>query len=195
MSALKQDDANIIALVKLSQVSNTKTLSKKYTQQLSYLVSEYPERTLQRHTFADHLLAHKKFEQAKLQYQVLITQDIPSSKRALALNNLATIHLHENEFQSAVEVSKQAFEMLPSPAIIDTLGWSLVLLGDVDKGLSYLRQAFSMSSNRPDTKYHIAYALVKLERHEEAKVLLMSIAKLPDTFIEHKLAKQLLNSL
>jgi len=195
LTALKKDDANIIALVKLSQVSTTKTLSKKYIKQLSYLVNKHPERTLQRHTFADHLLAHKKFEQAKLQYQVLITQDIPPSKRALALNNLATIYLNENAHQSAVDVSKQAFEMLPSPAIIDTLGWSLVLLGDTNKGLSYLRQAFSMSSNRPDIQYHIAYALVELNRKEEAKALLMSITKLPDTFIEHKLAKQLLSTL
>jgi len=195
LTALKKDDANIIALVKLSQVSKTDRLSKKYIQRLSYLVNEYPERTLQRHTFADHLLAHKKFEQAKLQYQVVITQDIPSSKRALALNNLASIYLHENAYQSAVDVSKQAFEMLPSPAIIDTLGWSLVLLGDADKGLSYLRQAFSMSSNRPDIQYHIAYALVELNRQEEAKALLMSITKLPDTFIEHKLAKRLLSTL
>jgi len=194
-TALKMDDTNVIALVKLSQISNTEALSKKYIEQLSHLVKQYPERTLQRHTFADHLLAHKRFEQAKFHYQVLITQEIPSTKRALALNNLASIHLHENAYQSAVEVSKHAFDILPSPAIVDTLGWSLVLLGDADKGLSYLRQAFSMSSNRPDIQYHIAYALVELKREEEAEALLKSIIELPDTFAEYKLAKDLLNTL
>lgn len=194
-TVLKKDDSNVIALVKLSQISHSTTLSRKFIEQLGYLVNKYPDRTLQRHAFADHLLAHQKFEQAKFQYQLLITQDIPTAKRALALNNLAIVYLHDKAYKPAVDVSKQAYEMLPSPAITDTLGWSLVLSGEEKTGLTYLRQAFSMSSIQPDIQYHIAYALVKLNRQEEAKTLLIKIIKLPDTFTEHKLAKQLMDTL
>jgi len=52
-----------------------------------------------------------------------------------------------------------------------------------------------MSSNSPDIQYHIAFALVKLNRQEEAKALLINITKLPNTFLEHTLAKQLLSTL
>lgn len=195
LAALTKDDTNVVALIKLSHVSKNEALSAKFVKQLRYLVDKYPERAIQRHTFADHLFEHNQLEQAKLQYQHLVIQDIPSSKRAWALNNLAIIYQRENDYQAAVDVSKQAFAMLPEPVIIDTLGWSLTLLGDVEEGLAYLRQAFSMLSTNPKIQYHIAYALVKLNRQEEAKLLLAGIIKLPNNFIEHKLATQLLNTL
>ncbi|MGL1957602.1 MAG: PEP-CTERM system TPR-repeat protein PrsT [Colwellia sp.] len=194
-SALAKDDANVIALMKLAQVSQTDALSNKFIKRVSALVKKHPERAVQRHAYADHLFTQQNYAQAKFQYQTLITQDIPSSKRAWALNNLAAIHLLEENYQSAVEVSQQAYKMLAAPAIIDTYGWSLVLSKDVEKGLSYLRQAFSMSSTNPEIKYHIAYALVQLNRKAEAKTLLQSIVKLPEGFVEHELAKQLLDSL
>ena len=192
---LKKDDTNVIALMKLAQISDTKGLSDKFKQQLTVLVNKYPERVVQRHVLADHLFTRKDYQQAKFQYQKLITQDIPSSKRAWALNNLAGIHLIEKSYASAVEVSEQAYKMMPAPAILDTYGWSLVLSNEVEQGLSYLRQAFTMSSTNPEIKYHIAYALAKLNRKAEAQVLLESIIKLSDTFAEHKLAKQLLDTL
>jgi tetratricopeptide (TPR) repeat protein len=195
LTVLKNDDSNVVALIKLSKISQTKALSDNFIQQLTYLVDKYPDRAIQRHTFADHLFERNKLEQAKFQYQSLIVQDIPSSKRAWALNNLAIIYQREGTYQEAVDVAQQAFSMLPAPAIIDTLGWSLTLLGDVEKGLAYLRQAFSMYSTSPEIKYHIAYALVELNRKEEAKSLLTQIIKLPDTFAEFKLAEQLLSTL
>lgn len=194
-SVLEKYDSNVIALIKLSEVGQTEELSNKFIHQISKLINKYPERTLQRHIFADHLFEHQKFEQAKFQYQLLISQEIPSSKRALALNNLASIHLQENDLKSAVQVSEQAFKMLPSPGIVDTFGWALVLSGELEQGLSYLRQAFSMYSTSPEIQYHIAYALVKLNRSQEAKVILAKIIKMPDTFNEHKLAVKLLNSI
>ncbi len=195
LTVLNKDEANVIALIKLSQVSQAESLSNKFIAKLDYLVKKHPDRALQRHMFADHLLEQQKFDLAKFQYQLLITQNIPLEKKASALNNLAIVYLHENAYKAAVDISKQAFEMLPSPAIIDTYGWSLVLSGDTGQGLSYLRQAFSMSSTQPDIQYHIAYALVNLNRKEEAKSLLTQLIKLKDTFAEYKLAKQLLSTL
>ena len=195
VTVLNKDEANVIALIKLSKVSQTEVLSSKFIEKLNYLVNKYPEGNLQRHTFADHLLEHQKFEQAKFQYQLLLTKNIPVLKRAASLNNLAIIYLNENSYQEAIDVSKQALQMLPSPAFIDTYGWSLVLSGEVVQGLSYLRQAFSMSSTQPDIQYHIAYALVKLNRKEEAKLLLDQLTKQQDTFNEYELAKQLLSTL
>ncbi|NQY86783.1 MAG: tetratricopeptide repeat protein [Colwellia sp.] len=194
-SVLKKDEGNVIALLKLSQISQSVALSEKLINQLGSIVKNKPELVLQRHIFADHLFEHKKYQQAKFQYQRLLTLDIPAEKIALALNNLSLIYLNEAEYKFAVETAKQAHKILPSPAIVDTLGWSLVLSSEVEQGLSYLRQAFSMVSTNPEIQYHIAYSLVKLNRKVEAKIMLTDILKQPGTFADYKLAEQLLNSL
>jgi len=196
ISALNQDDENVIALIKLSQISNKKPLINKFTQFLSALVEKKPELNFQRHTLADHLLNYKKYEQAKYHYQILLTKNIPVNKRGLALNNLANIYIRDKSYTAAIELSKQAKQALgPVPQVIDSLGWALVLSGDLNKGLEYLRQAYTRSSTSPDIQYHIAYALVQLKRIEEARKLLKSLLALPHDFDEYHLAQQLQQSL
>ena len=195
LSALNIDDNNVIALMKLVQVSDSDALSNKLIAQLESIVNKYPERAIQRHVLADQLFNRKHYQKAKFQYQQLIIADIPSNKRAWALNNLAKIYLIDKDYQQAIEVSTQAYNMLLAPQIVDTFGWALVLSGDAKQGLSYLRQAYTKSSLNPAIKYHIAYALVELNRPAEAKQLLNSVVNLADTFPEYKLAKALLLSL
>ncbi|MFT5756937.1 MAG: hypothetical protein ACI9LM_001662 [Alteromonadaceae bacterium] len=57
------------------------------------MLAQYPELLLHRHLLADHFLEHKHFQKAKVQYQILLKNNIPAIKRALALNNLATIYI------------------------------------------------------------------------------------------------------
>lgn len=193
---LKQDDENVVALIKLNQISNNKSLSDKFVAHVELLIEQNPERSFQRNILADHLIYHKKFDQAKHHYQVLLTKDIPLAKRGLILNNLATLYIRDKDYKTAVDFSQKALKILGSvPAIIDTLGWSLTLSGEPDKGLSYLRQAFSMSSSSPDIQYHIAYSLIKLDRKQEAKELLQKLVVLSNNFEEYPLAIQLLEDL
>lgn len=194
--ALLQDDTNVIALIKLSEISNTPNLSKQFIEHLSTLVKQYPDRDFQRNTLADFLMINHQYTEAKFQYQQLLTRNIPSGKRAMALNNLAVIYIAEKNYDSAVEFSTQAVSILGSVApIIDTKGWALTLSGAPDKGLTYLRQAYTMSSNSADIQYHIAYTLVKLNRISEARTLLTQIVAKPDDFPEHKMAERLLAEL
>ncbi len=114
----------------------------------------------------------------------------------LILNNLATIHIREGDYKTAINFSQQALQILGSvPAVIDTLGWSLTLSGEPEKGLSYLRQAFTMSSSSPNIQYHIAYSLEKLNRDKEAQQILEKLIDLPTTFEDKPLASQLLTEL
>jgi len=194
--ALQQDDSNIIALIKLTKSSNTPKLSKQFSELLFKLVKQYPERNFQRNTFADYLMVNNKYAQAKFQYQQLLTRNIPSDTRAIALNNLAVIYLDEKDYDSAVEFSAQAVSILGSvAAIVDTRGWSLTLSGEPEQGLTFLRQAYTMSSSSPDIQYHIAYTLAQLNRQSEARTLLTQVVAMPDNFPEHKMAKRLLNEL
>lgn len=194
--ALKQDKANTIALVKLAQTSTTPSLSEQFIKQLTALVNEFPHRNFQQHTLADHLMVNKKYNLAKYQYQLLLTKAIPTNKRAVALNNLANIYIIEKDFASAVEFATQALAIVKAEAaIVDTLGWALTLSGEPTKGLPFLRQAYTMSSNSADIQYHIAYTLVQLNRAEEAQSLLKQIMNTPKNSHEYKLAKDLLAKL
>lgn len=194
--ALLQDDTNAIALIKLTQISNTPDLSKQFIEHLLILVKKYPERSFQRNTLADFLMINSQYTQAKFQYQQLLTRNIPSDKRAMALNNLAVIYLEQKDYNSAVDFSKQALSILGSvAAIIDTRGWALTLSGNPKQGLTYLRQAYTMSSNSADIQYHIAYTLIKLDRIREARTLLTKIVAKPDKSPEYKMATRLLAEL
>tara|TARA_R110001583_G_scaffold67407_3_gene192690 strand:+ start:773 stop:3586 length:2814 start_codon:yes stop_codon:yes gene_type:complete len=196
LKVAKQDHSNVIALSKLYQTSKKKYLSVKFIAELNTLVTENPELLLHRHLLADHLLEHKHFQEAKNQYQILLKNNIPQMKKALALNNLAMIYIRDENYSLAIETSKKALTLDPSmPTIIDTVGWALVLSGELDLGLSYLRQAFSLSSTSPNILYHIAYALVKSQRVDEAKKILTKLIILPADFEEHQLSQQLLDKL
>ena len=53
--------------------------------------------------------------------------------------------------------------------MLDTIGWLLVKKGDLAKGLAYLRDAHSRAATRLDVRYHIAVALLGLDRPIEAR--------------------------
>jgi tetratricopeptide (TPR) repeat protein len=198
LSVFKQDNRNSIALVKLTQVTqNDERLSDQLISVLSEVVAQHPDWAFHRHTLADHLLAHQKYAEAKYQYQQLLTQELPPVKRAFALNNLATIHIRDHEYETAVSLAKQAVELLPKHADLkDTYGWALVLQGKANEGLMQLREAYSFSSVKPEIQYHIAYTLVKLNRTAEAKAMLTSLlAKTNHDYEEYPLAKALYQQL
>lgn len=191
--ALKKDENNVIALIKLAQISHSGKLLKQFILHLTSLVNQKPGSTLKRKILAEHLLTHEYWDESQFHYQLLLTQPLPADQRAIALNNLATIHIKKKGYKLAVIQAKQAIDITNTiPGFYDTVGWALTLLGDVTEGLSYLRQAYSMSSSNIEVQYHLAYALAQLGRKEEAIEYLEFIAMAPNEITEVKLAKQLL---
>ena len=68
---------------------------------------------------------------------------------ATLLNNLAWLLQYKNDKQ-ALEHAEKAFNLSPEdPDILDTYGWVLSESGQLDLGLSYIRQALSRSSKDP----------------------------------------------
>jgi tetratricopeptide (TPR) repeat protein len=109
---------------------------------------------------------------------------------------LANIYLHEHDYKTAVNYSQQAVKLIKGvPAFLDTAGWALTLSGEPSDGLSYLRHAFTISSSNTEIQYHIAYSLVQLNRHQEAKDILEKQLSLSNDLAEIELAKNLLNSI
>jgi len=193
VKALSKDEDNVIALMKLAQISHSDKLSKRFIPYLTSLVSKKPDAVLKRKILAEHLLTHEHWDASQFQYQLLLTQPLPIDQRAIALNNLASIHIVKKDYKLAIAQAKQAIEITNTIyGFFDTVGWALTLSGDVKEGLSYLRQAYSMSSSDTEINYHLAYALVQLGRKQEAIEYLEFMATAPETLSGVKLGNELL---
>lgn len=98
---------------------------------------------------------------------------------ALAWRNLAAA-LVPSDSERALQAAVKAHDLAPhNAAVLDTLGWALVQLGDLDRGLAHLREAVSRNSGSATTRYHLAVALleygnINAARRELEQALLMS---------------------
>ena len=118
---------------------------------------------------ADELLAAGDFEPAIMEYQALL-KSRPESP--VLLNNLAWLFLH-TEDRRALEYAERALAAAPSdPAIMDTLGWVLTTNGQLERGERILRAAAELSPADPDIAYHLAVALSRSGRIDEAVTVL-----------------------
>jgi Flp pilus assembly protein TadD len=104
---------------------------------------------------------------AARQTYLAVTKESPDD--ASALNNFANL-LHQLNDPTAQEVAERALKLAPNSAsYADTLGWILVSKGQTEPGLRYLREARLRSPDNPEIRFHLAYALSKVGRKEEAK--------------------------
>jgi len=71
---------------------------------------------------------------------------------------------------SAQEIAERALKLSPYNADYgDTLGWILVSKGQVEAGLRYLREARLRSPDSSEIRFHLAFALAKIGRKDEAR--------------------------
>ena len=90
----------------------------------------------------------------------------------VVLNNLAWLYQTKGD-ERALVLGRKVYELAPErPEIVDTYGWILVQAGKVQKGLPILQQAMVSAPTNPEIAYHVAYAMHKAGRNEEAKKLL-----------------------
>ena len=95
----------------------------------------------------------------------------------------------------AEDLARRAYQMQPSPAIGDTLGWILVQKGDTEQGLKLLREAHQGLQDNPDIRYHLAYALHSTGDAESARKLLLELKDWPQPFMEQDRALELLDAI
>lgn len=93
---------------------------------------------------------------------------------AMALNALGyTLADETQRYEEALELIQRAHRLEPdSPAILDSLGWVHYKLGDSQRALSYLRQAYAAQQDQ-EIAAHLAEVLWQLGRREEARALIM----------------------
>lgn len=100
--------------------------------------------------------------------QILELAAGPSMFRGVALNNLAFLLMENlNEPEAALPYAEEAARMMSnSPNVLDTLGWNLILTGQLDRGIATIRQAIGLSSVQDaeqvaSVHYHAAVGLHK----------------------------------
>lgn len=161
--AREETSGNALALVDAQTRAGE---SGKASAFLEAWVKTHPEDQRAQKALADILFRAGQLPVAKQAYQKLLAAN-PDD--AVSLNNYANLLLQMND-PSAQQVAEKAINLSPNhPAYADTLGWILVHKEQLETGLRYLREARLRSPENGDIRFHLAYALAKAGRRDEAK--------------------------
>lgn len=115
---------------------------------------------------AEGYLRLERIPAAQVLYEQLLTAGLQD---AGAFNNLAMIYARQGDSR-ALEMARKAHQLAPESAMIsDTLGWQLAKAGQPAEGLRHLRNAHLQTTSSLGIRYHIAAALAKLGRTDEAR--------------------------
>jgi tetratricopeptide (TPR) repeat protein len=141
---------------------------------------------------ADHLAFVGK-EQRSLALRRQLVELVPGD--ATAWSSLASA-LTDLDSEQALKAAKRAYELNPgNPRVLDTLGWTFTQLGQLDKGLAYLREALSRDADNPTTRYHLGVALQEYGNVSAARRELQRALDLSPSFAEREDAAARLNAL
>lgn len=161
-------------------------------QALTQWLAEHPDDAGARTVLASTYQSDGKRKEAIEHYQKVLEKQ---PKNAAVLNNLGWVYYEQGD-PRALEYAEKAYNLAKDqPAIMDTFGWVLVQQGQVKRGLDLLQSAVSKSPTSPDIRYHLAVALDKSGRSQEARKELERLLESNSDFSEAAAAKSLLNRL
>lgn len=142
-------------------------------------------------TLANALLDSGETAEAERRFSEYLRLD---PRNPVALNNYAWLRYHAGR-SDALVYAERAFQAASGePAIVDTYGWLLVQNGKLKEGLSLLARAAGAAPQNPEISYHLAYALAKVGRNQEARQRLSSALSKGD-FADRDQAEALMQTL
>ena len=125
-------------------------------------------------------------------YDAILKMD---SKQVVALNNIAWL-LAVQKDQRALDLAKRAYTVGKEiPSVIDTYGWVLMQFGQVSKALPILQEALIKAPHEADIRFHLAQALEKSGRKQEALAEVRRALDTQGRFSERANAQALLSRL
>jgi Flp pilus assembly protein TadD len=146
---------------------------------LEQWVKAHPQDKAPMLALAEEHLQARQWEKAQKYYEQLLKDN---KNQPLLLNNLAYIYFVTGNAK-ALEYAERAQKLTPDqPSSNDTLGWILVNKDQPERGLEYLRTAHARSAQDPEIRYHLAVALYRLNRMDEAKLELEQALQEKQTF-------------
>ena len=99
---------------------------------------------------------------------------------ARSLNNMANL-LMQSDTELAFQTARQALTLDPdNPAILDTMGWARIQIGDLETGIAHLREAVARDGRSAISRYHLGAALEEYGSYDEAKRQLQQALRLGD---------------
>ena len=134
-------------------------------------VKKFPKDQVGLRTLAETQFRAGQLQAARLSYTraLAVEPDNP-----VMLNNFANLLLRLGD-DGAQGAAERAVKLVPgNPSFADTLGWILVQKGQTEAGLRHLREARLRSPDNPEIRFHLAYALTRIGRRDEAKTELAS---------------------
>jgi putative PEP-CTERM system TPR-repeat lipoprotein len=110
-------------------------------------------------------------------------------------NNLAWLYQELGDGRALALADKLLPASENNPEIMDTVGWIYVRNDRLEKGLALLQDAAVHSPRQAQIRIHIAHALIKAGRKEEARKELDALLKDNKDFAERRQAEDLLEGL
>jgi putative PEP-CTERM system TPR-repeat lipoprotein len=146
---------------------------------LNEWLQDHPDSMTARSLLAQHYLANGEMDRARAFYRELTTAQ---PQNAQAWNNLA-VALEGIDAEQATKAARKAYALAPSnPFVLDTLGWSLVQIGELNEGLGYLREARARNSRSATVRYHLGVALQEYGKYQEALIELRTALSMGTDF-------------
>jgi Tfp pilus assembly protein PilF len=155
-----------------------------------------PDDIFARRRLAEHYQVAGDRKQAVAQYEELVAR---APRDPAAANNLAWLYYELGDAR-AESMARKASELAPeNGAITDTLGWILVETNELDAGIELLRRAVEQAAQQPlvlpDIRYHLAAALARAGKTDEARRGLEELLKSDTSFQSRPQAEKLLKEL
>ena len=144
----------------------------------------------------DLLASHLQFvgdRAGALELRERLVEISPSD--ANAWKNLAA-SLANVDNERALKAALQAQQLAPNdPGVLDAVGWTFVQIGELDKGLSNLREALARDAGNPTIRYHLGVALQEYGNLSGARREFEQALKLSGRFPEREDAVARVNAL
>jgi putative PEP-CTERM system TPR-repeat lipoprotein len=184
LKSMLDKDNNRQHMQLLAQVYSQQNNKIALTQLLSHWLQSAPSDAWAVVQLSQIHHANGDFEQAK---QIIESYPFLDNNPAF-LNNLANYYI-DTDLNKALSLAEKAYTLAPASADInDTLGWVYAKRGDITKAVSLLREASIRDNNNGDILYHLAYSLLQMNSHSQAKLAFDKAVKL---LPEHKLRSEL----
>ena len=161
--AREENSANAIKLAELYLTVNE---APKAVAILEARARSHPDDVRAQNALAETQFRAGQLQAARQTYQRMVTANPDDTT---LLNNYANLLSQMND-PSAQEFAERTLKLAPNhPAYADTLGWILVGKGQHDAALRYLREARLRAPENGEIRFHLAYALTKVGRLDEAR--------------------------
>lgn len=142
---------------------------------------QHPQDFVILNALAELEISQRNYEAARQHYEQLL---LLQPNNPYLHNNMANTLLLVDQREQALQVAQKAHTLAPeNPSINDTLGWLLIHQGETERGLSYLREALTRAADNPEIRYHLAVALHRLGRDQEARLELKRILQKNQPFM------------